>query len=293
MLGSIIGADVGNQDSKFYSHGKSFVVPSYACRERIRELDNVKEEYHIKISNEMWWTGELAKLEYGTREIEKNKLMRDSNLPLILTGISLMVENESLVSVVGSTPISDYSDTTLSLRDILRSVWNIEFCGKHKKLHVVDVLMMPEGASVGYALVLDDNGRVHSKPELLRIIDIGSKTVNFCTFRRMKYIAAESGTLPFGTTSAQLETYRRVASRSDIMPDDATPDDEARHNLSIRIRSEINKWWKTNWDEVHLAGGGALMLQDHLDFPLVSNPQLATAIGNYRVGVAKWTTTQL
>ena len=289
MLGIIVGADVGNQDSKFYSHGKSIVVPSYACRERIREIDNIKDEYHIRINNEMWWTGDLARMEYASREIEKNKLMRESNLPLILTGIALMMpDSESIVSVVGSTPISDYSDNTLSLRDIIKGTWNIDLSGKRKTIHIADALTMPEGASVAFALVMDDNGRAHSKPELLRIIDIGSKTTNFCTFRKMKYIAAESGTLPFGATSAQLETYRRVASRIDIMPDDVTPDESACHNLATRIRSEINKWWRS-WDEVHLAGGGAMLLRDNLDFPIVPNPRLATAIGNFRVGVAKWT----
>lgn len=291
MLGVIVGADVGNQDSKFYSHGRSVIIPSYACRARLREIDNIREEYHIKINNEMWWTGELARMESGVREIEKNKLMRYSNLPLILTGIaSLMTEPESIVSVVGSTPINDYSDTTLTLKDTIRKTWLIEIGGIQKTIHVADVLTMPEGASVAFALVMDDTGKAHSKPDLLRIIDIGSKTTNFATFRKMKYVAAESGTLPFGTTSAQLETYRRVSVKSDVLPDDVRPDEQACHNLTIRIRSEINKWWRM-WDgEINLAGGGAELLRDYFDdYTLVPYPQLATAIGNFRVGVAKWT----
>ena len=288
-MGIIVGADVGNQDSKFYSGGKSIVIPSYACQERLREIDNITEEYHLRINGKMWWTGDLARMEYGSREIEKNKLMRDSNLPLLLTGISLLMaeQPELLVSVVGGTPISDYSDCTLTLREIIKNTWNTEICGKRKTMHIIDVLTMPEGASVGFYLVLDDKGKAHSKPDVLRIIDIGSKTINFASFRKMRYIASESGTLPFGTTSAQIETYKRVASKIDILPDEVKPDDESLYNLSVRARSEINKWWRS-WDEVNLAGGGAELLRDILPYPVVPNPQIASAIGNYRVGMNKW-----
>lgn len=291
MLGMIVGADVGNQDSKFYTQGKSLVLPSYACRARLREIDNIKDEYHIRINGDVWWTGELARMESGTREIEKNKLMRYSNLPLILTGIAaLMTESTAIVNVVGGTPISDYSDTSLSLKDALRKTWIVELCGIQKTIHISNVLTMPEGASAAFALVMDDMGKAHSIPDLMRVIDIGSKTTNFATFRKMKYVANESGTLPLGTTSAQLETYRRVSSRLDVLPDEVVPDNVACNNLAVRIRSEINKWWRV-WDgDICLAGGGATVLRDYFDeYHIPTDPQLLTAIGNYRVGAAKWT----
>lgn len=285
----IVGVDAGRSFVKAYAgEGRSIIFPSFACPATYRELVSSSDEYEVTINGKSWFTGELARLEGGTEIFEKDKVNHENTVPLIMTALaSLARSDKEIVSLITGLPISDYREQSKLFIDRLKGVWSVKLGRKEVELHIVDVLTFPEGAGAAWSTVLGDNGKAHSRPDMIRCIDVGGKTTDFSVFNKLRFVASESSSLPLGITWAQNDTYRRLAGKLDVMPSEVKPDEQALQSLAKRIQNELNKWWR-HWDNVVLAGGGALLLRDYLPYRCVSNPQLANAVGYYRVGMAKW-----
>ena len=289
----IIGVDRGRSHVKAYtsnsttSSPKQLLYTSFGCRGKYRELSS-NEEYEITINGQKYFIGDLAMLEGGTQAFSKDKVSDEINVPLTLAAVALLMNpGDCIVGLVTGLPISDYRDQSAEYASKLRGTWSVEINDKQRQFNIMDVIVFPEACGAAYSLVLDDSGTARSKPDQLRIIDIGEKTTDFATFSKMRYISDQSTSIPIGVAWARGETYRRQSGKTDKLPHEITPDAESLHNLAQRITSEVNKFWR-NWDESYLAGGGAELMDEYFLCPKLSNPQFANAIGYYRVGRNKW-----
>lgn len=286
----IIGVDRGRSHVKAYcseSPTKQLLYPSFGCRGKYRELSS-NEEYEITINNQKWFIGDLAMMEGGTQAFSKDKAGDEINIPLTIAAVAMLIKpTDQIIGLVTGLPISDYREQSAEYAEKLRGTWSVEFNGKNRNFNIMDVIIFPEACGAAYSTILDDSGTARSKPDQLRIIDIGEKTTDFATFNKMRYISDQSTSIPIGVAWARGETYRRQSGKTDKLPHEITPDEESLHNLSRRIASEINKFWR-NWDESYLAGGGAELLEDYFLCPKLPNPQFANAVGYYRVGKTKW-----
>jgi plasmid segregation protein ParM len=101
----------------------------------------------------------------------------------------------------------------------------------------------------------------------VRVIDAGSRTVNYVTLKDKRYVDRDSGTLPFGFGTTISGDLRQMAAR---------------------IAGELGRKWRET-DAVLVAGGRAEELAKELKqyFPQTetfTNPLFANAIGYYRIG---------
>ncbi|QOY37999.1 ParM/StbA family protein [Anaerobacillus isosaccharinicus] len=102
---------------------------------------------------------------------------------------------------------------------------------------------------------------------MIRVVDGGSKTINYVTLKNRRYVDRESGTLDFG-----FETNKSTNDKQ----------------LVARIAGELGKKWEVE-DVIWTVGGKASVLADYLQpyFENVApmpNALYANAMGYYKMG---------
>ncbi len=129
----------------------------------------------------------------------------------------------------------------------------------------------------------DDGGLANTwlAKQRVRVVDIGSRTVNYCTINQRQYVDRDSGTLGYGI----MELHNA----------EAAPGDASKEQFARRVAADLSKRWlryDPGTDLVLLTGGGALLLERWLrqHFPvyqLADDALFANAAGYYKMGVAR------
>jgi len=147
-----------------------------------------------------------------------------------------------------------------ALKQLLRGngKWDITVNGVKKTISVPRIEVAVEGGAAFWSSPRDG---------LVRVIDAGSRTVNYVTLKDKRYVDRDSGTLPFGFGTTISGDLRQMAAR---------------------IAGELGRKWRET-DAVLVAGGRAEELARELKqyFPQTetfTNPLFANAIGYYRIG---------
>ncbi|MCS1350334.1 ParM/StbA family protein [Mechercharimyces sp. CAU 1602] len=256
----LVAVDCGRSEVKVvHRHGK-FAFPAVIGEWRKLNIGKKREnEIEVVYEGERLFIGDLA-----VRESEFHRsMMTDTKAheqTLILTLVAVYQANTvGKVSVVTGLPVELHSDDEkASMKKLITGKHRIEVNGISRLIQIEEVVVCIEGGGAFWA---------NPQRGLVRIIDVGAKTVNFLTLKDKEYIDRESGTLQFGG--------------------DTTKTRSAKH-LAERICGEVAKKWSAE-DTVITAGAMANDLIPHFKrhFPNVTavpDPKYANAQGFYEIG---------
>lgn len=274
----ILGIDGGNFQTKVANqHGVFFfnsaMLDNY-------EISSVTQRYG---EDDMLWrydglegvAGTIATYEgsYGdNRQYGETKNHFFGQLRILLA-VHQFVQSESVEIVIGQPFSKHQQDKEEMINSLQRKHPPLTVNGVKKNIHIQRVSVSMEGAAAFYSTPI--------KESAIRLIDIGSGTVNCMSFRNGIMVKDQSTTLPFGTESK-------------------LNGEEA--NLSILINAihrSMTKVWKNN-DYVYVCGGvaeqslpqmkrlypNAKLLQPMLPTRGISHsvhPKFANAVGMYRI----------
>lgn len=247
----ILGIDAGNNETKIVGPNGPRKFNSTIGEYKDRNLKDSHGaddmEFHYHNTGRKGNAGTLAQIEskYGASRKGITKANEDV-LIRVLLALHLYSGGESEFGVVTGQPIKGHTKKeTDKIREMLtKEEHTITVNGKKKKIKVVQCSIAPEGAV---------SGLLHpQKLGKVRVVDIGSGTVNLASLLELHYVNKESDTIPRGMTS---------------MDDDDECPEFAR---TIVIRAEELEW-NLQKDYIRCVGGGAEKM-----FPFLS-PDLPNA----------------
>lgn len=254
-----VGLDVGRNGVKVFTGDRTIHFPSVVGEWRDRKLVSRRDDdIEAVFAGERHFIGNLAlnESEFWRYMMTDSKAHEDTRLLTLVAIHRAGLEN---VIVVTGLPVEHHSpEMKAKMRELLVGKWDIEVNGNKRSIRIVDVKVAVEGGAAFWSAPEDG---------LIRIIDAGSKTVNYVTMRNKRYVDRDSGTLPFGFNTNKTDNPRQMAAR---------------------IAGELGKKWSAD-DSVWICGGRASELAELLRpyFPkskAMVNPLFANAIGFYRVG---------
>lgn len=241
----------------------------------------------------------------GNFETELNKSNKDNFLPLLLAGIALNGNKDSIFQqVVCGLPINQYKANKEALIDLVLSnrVRNIKLNGESKRIVITDFDVYPEGIGAYYSLnTIDD----------VIIIDIGGRTTDiaYIVDKKLKL----SSTIAVGT----LNIYKDIADKLnasysldlDIPAAERILDrgyleiDGLRTDLSFvveilkknftKINEDLSMKFPARTEKLVLVGGGYKLFEKafkkrYQNSYVADNPIYANAIGFQKVGELLW-----
>jgi plasmid segregation protein ParM len=239
-----------------------FHFPSYIGEWRERKLkSSIRDDIELEYQGEKYFVGDLARDESEfVRSMMTDSKAHEDTLLLVLTALH-KAGAEGSVKVMTGLPVDQHTEYEKSkLKSLLIGPHLVKVNGVEKEINIERVEVAIEGGAAFWS---------NPVPGKVRIIDAGSKTVNYLTMQNKRYIDRESGTLPFGFDTNKTNDIKQI---------------------SNRIAGEVSKKWKSE-DSVLLVGGKARELQIHLsqyfkNMDVAPNHLYANAKGFYKIGTA-------
>jgi plasmid segregation protein ParM len=258
----IYSVDCGRSSLKLVSATKMFHFPAYIGEWRERRLKNVyRDDIELEYEGERYFVGALAKNESEfVRSMMTDSKAHEDTLLLVVTALH-KAGAEGSVKVMTGLPVDQHTEEEKQkLKNLLIGDHLVKVNGVEREIHIARVEVAIEGGAAFWSNPL---------PGKIRILDAGSKTVNYLTMQNKRYIDRESGTLPFGFDTNKTNDIKQI---------------------SNRIAGEVSKKWKSD-DKVLLVGGKAKELQHYMsqyfnDMEVAPNHLYANAKGFYKIGAA-------
>lgn len=268
---AVVGLDIGRRGVKLYTGTQLITYPAVVGEWRNMNLKGVTRGFNVVYNGDRFFAGHLAleESEFARQMLTESKVHEDSKL---LALIALHIAGSPRQTVVTGVPVTQHTDEVkTSLVDMLKGRHTLEVDGVSKTFLVENVLVSVEGGAAFWSNPMDG---------LVRIIDAGSKTINYVTLLDRKYVDRESGTLTFGFDTNKSTDIKHIASR---------------------IAGEVSKKWSSS-DNVFTVGGKAKELAKNLydyfpkakPYPVKDilatgimegeKPMYANAIGYYNIG---------
>lgn len=233
----LLGVDAGNYHGKVVGEHGAIMFRTSICEwfERdIKETFGV-DDMEFEIGGRRGYSGTIASYEdeYGIGTMYGNTKAHEDTKIRILLAIYQYIEaycaGQEDVTIVTGQPITTHKDEDKRrIVDMVKGEHEFSVNGRRHRLNIKDVGVGAEGSSAYWGKVNDG---------LVRIIDVGSSTVNCATVHDAKHIHSSSGTFNFGT-----ETINR---KEDIA---------GLARGIVRATSEL-KW--DRGDKVYVCGGVA------------------------------------
>jgi plasmid segregation protein ParM len=202
----IIGADGGNHETKIITPNGAFKFRS--CLGEYREFnidkgalnaDDIVWEYE----NKKGFAGTLAENEsLFIREMAGDTKAHEDALIRILIGIHKF-GNDSVFDLIVGQPIRKHKAEKELIIRMLKKEHTITVNGITKSFNIRNVNVAPEGAAAYWCL--------KESADKVRIIDVGSGTVNCATIADGRFIDRDSFTLTFGANSQEGYETERLA----------------------------------------------------------------------------------
>ncbi|MDP4087131.1 MAG: ParM/StbA family protein [Bacillota bacterium] len=268
----IVGIDGGNNEVDVASSLglDHFVSQIGEFRERKMKDIHGKDDMVFEYQGRRGFAGTLAlaESEFSGSIMGDSKAHEDAKLRILIAlHRQCMMENEFKI-VVGQ-PISKHTDEEKNrIKNMLIGSHDLIINGKRKIFTIQAVEVAAEGGAAFWA---------KPKDGLVRIIDVGSGTVNCASLRDKRYIDKDSFTLPFGMNTVKTNNLSE---------------------MSRGIVTQTSKKWNKE-DFVWVLGGAAEILIPYIQkyYPnamvmhpifqaLEAHPVFANSIGFYKIGTA-------
>jgi len=266
----IVGVDAGNYEVKVVNPRGYDRFPSDLGEYRERNLEQhfSEDDMIVEYEGKRYFAGTLAKYEseFGGRMMGDSKAHQDCKLRVLIALHRMGFDTYRLV--VGQ-PISRHTKVEKEkIKQMLIGYHSLSINGKKTGFLVQKAEVAAEGGSAFWSQV--QNG-------LVRIIDVGSSTVNCATLNYKRYVDKDSFSLMIGMNTTKTQDCWALA----------------RHIVTEAGR----KWGKE--DVVKIVGGAASALLPHIHEyfpradviqPLVAGKYLPPVFGNaagfFRIGVS-------
>ncbi|MDQ0254943.1 plasmid segregation protein ParM [Evansella vedderi] len=260
---NIVGLDCGRRNVKVVTDNKVFFISSYVGEWRERKLkDKSTNHLEVEFQDEKYFVGDLALEESEfCRSMMTDDKDHDDTLILALTALHQAGVEEA--NIVTGLPVSMHDeDRKRRMKNLLLGPWEITVNGVKKSIFIDTVDVAAEGGAAFWS---------NPKMGKIRIIDGGSKTVNYVTMNNKRYVDRDSGTLDFGFETNKSSNEKQFANR---------------------VAGELGKKWGSE-DVVYTVGGNATVLAKYLK-PYFKNVTpmdkalYANAIGFRNIGKIKY-----
>jgi plasmid segregation protein ParM len=270
-----LGIDAGNYKVKICGERglMDFVSAIGEARQINLQQIHGQDDMYFQYQGETGFAGSLAlyESEFGGSLMGTTKAHTDTKLRVLIgihRYISLYQVDEKEFDIVIGQPISKHNyDEKKRIKEMLKGWHTIIVNGVEKSFHIRNCEVAAEGVSSFWSNPI--NG-------LIRILDIGSGTVNYSTVLDQRFIDKDSGTLPFGVNTNKTDNLQA---------------------LSRGIATHALKKWSPS-DNTFIVGGIAEQILPHLKgyfsniavlYPIFNqqyaNPIFANAIAFYIIGV--------
>lgn len=237
----ILGVDAGNYMGKVVGEYGEVEYRTAICDWFSRDIYEQfgEDDVEFELNGRKGYAGTIAGYEdeFGIGSLYGETKAHEDTLVRVLLGIHRYVETYCKgvreVSIVTGQPISTHKEEEKNrIIDLLQGEHVIKVNGKDYYYHIVSVNVGIEGSSAYWSLE-GGEGRMGT----VRVIDVGSGTINCATIKDGRHIHASSGTYNFGT-----ETMRNKGDYEGL----------AR---GVNRAVALLKWGRG--DEVYICGGVA------------------------------------
>lgn len=249
MTNLTLGVDAGNYSAKVAG---AYGVDTYRTAICDWFPRNVSEQWgdddmEFEIGGRRGYAGTVAVYEDqfgGGAMYGESKVHEDTKIRVLLAihrYILKYAPDTTHVSLVTGQPIVSHTpDEKDALSDLLKGTHEFTVDNVKRKITIVDVGVAPEGSGAFWANAQDG---------IVRIIDVGSGTVNAATINDRRHINAQSGTFNYGMETVNNANLAEVA------------------RAIVRSTSGL-KWRKT--DTVYVCGGVASDILTELSYQFPS-----------------------
>lgn len=297
----MISIDVGYGNTKYYMDGTAGCFPSiYKVYNGNSYNPRTPEDMLLELDGQKYLIGETALNKDGEASFDKESLLRHQLF--VLASICKATENYKGSIVVG-LPIGDMQKLSPMLLK-LKGKYEVKFNGKDRAIDIQKVKVLAQGEAIIHLL----KAEVPVSDEVIGIIDIGQKTVDFAWFRYGSYVEERSGSVNFGMYNAWTEIASSMARNFGIEEPEQymvrkdldrfrrtkrkgieAVEADVQFNLkelaqSIRNRLLSRHWNFNELDRLYVVGGGAYLLREFFsDAPLqeFDHPEHANSIAFY------------
>lgn len=228
---SVVGLDIGRRNVKVYDGVKFVHFPSVIGEWRDLKLKNDfgSKAFVVEFNGEKYFAGVLAEREseFSRQMLLEDKVHGDTLLLALIALWHFVDGNTERFDIVTGLPVNMHdNENKRRLMNLLIGDWIIRVNGVEKEIKINEVRVAVECGAAFWS---------NPRDGLVRLLDGGSKTINFVTMLDKRYVDRDSGTLSFG-----FDTNKSLDLRQ----------------LSARIAGELGKKW-TKDDEVFVIGGQA------------------------------------
>ena len=236
-----------------YKEAAADHIPSTDPDDQLLELDGVK--YHV---------GTTALKMGGFAPFDKEDLLRHKIF--MLTAICAMTEGEDFSDkVVLGLPIGDYVFMADKLKK-LKGKYEVKYNGNKVSIEIKKITVYAQSEAV-YKLIAAETPAV--KDEIIGIVDVGQKTVDFAYFNEGTFIKERSGSIEQGVINAYQSIAAAVEEKLGFeiadykakkyinkVPEDA---EKAFSDMAKIIKDRLfRKHWNfKELDAVYVVGGGS------------------------------------
>jgi plasmid segregation protein ParM len=270
-----LGVDAGNHRVKVCGeYGlMEFISAIGEAREIKLQQQHGYDDMYFEYEGEKGFAGSLAEFEseFGGSIMGTTKAHRDTKIRTLI-GIhryceTYKVSDMNFEIVVGQPIVNHSIEDKEKMKSMLKGTHSITVNGIERTFTISKIEIAAEGVSSFWS---------SPKEGKVRILDIGSGTVNFATVIDSRYVDKDSGTLAFGVNTNKSDSLQ---------------------SLSRGIATHVLKKWSTT-DQVFIVGGIAETMLPHIReyfadaeilYPIFNgqyvNPIYANAIAFYIVAV--------
>lgn len=242
----ILGIDAGNHQVKIVGPYGEAAFLSNICGYFERQVNHQgKDDMVFEYEGVKGFAGTLAAREdefgggvmYGDSKAHEDAKLR------ILIGLHRYCNDGDEVYMVTGQPILKHTDAEKEkIKNMLKGSHDITINGIEKTIRIIDVAIAPEGSAAFWA---------NPREGAVKILDIGSGTVNAASIRDKLHINQESYTFVFGT-----ETINNAR----------------MENMAFGIIRNISKKWPLD-SKIDICGGAAEQIE-----PIIKNHYQNTSI---------------
>lgn len=269
----IVAIDLGRSGVKVATATEERYFPSRVGDARTLNIGE-PGDYVVSVNGCEYFVGEMAKESYTEREMATKSKQHEESKVLFAAGLA-SVANDSVINAITGLPINLHAAQKSSLMEYLRGDYRVVINGIRKDFTVREVAVAAEGAGTFWRLK-----NFNKKQSTIRVINLGSRTINAMTVQNGRIWDRESGCLDWGMFEL----------------DHAGDTPRVRDEFARRIKAGLSKLWLTytpDSDIIVLTGGGALRIGEQLrdQFTVVhipDNPIFEDARGMYEMGLQKW-----
>jgi len=205
-----MGIDLGFEQVKaWWGNGENLKIPSVIGEPIGEEINDggiskyaAIDDLSIIYQGKRYYIGNKAIRETAnarlTFKADKTNDISDTVKYLTVLGYALSPSAEAVV--VTGLPVDEYNDLKDTLRINMEGRFDYVYRNQKRMNPTVSkVIVIPQGAGAYYHYILDDDGNINTKNNIINrkatVVDMGSRTTNVVTMFKGRYISKESFTV--------------------------------------------------------------------------------------------------